>query len=132
MIKNSSIQTERSKLITCILPKGTGKSLVQKLKDEKNVTTSFFSNARGTGMVKIVGRLGWGQQIEKDVVMVVVSSRRATEVFDYIYFTMKIDQPHGGFIYMGKFIQSVPFLLPELSELSEGGVEASPPPEANA
>ena len=121
------IKTEKSKVITCILPKGTGHELMVYLEKEKGICTASHSTARGTGMVRIIGRRGFGQSIEKDVITVVVPNRQADDLFDEIYIEMNVNRPHGGFIYMAKLQHSVPFVLPEMDRLDDEEFQESSP-----
>ncbi len=103
------------KLITCILPKGKAKPVLQALKDEKDNVCADVTSARGIGKISSLAMRGVGEQTEKDVLSVVVHTRQANELFEFIYERGEIDQPHGGFMYMAKLSASTLFTLPELA-----------------
>ncbi len=101
----ANMQTiEKSKLITCIIPKGEGINIIKMLKDEKNMRTANVAGGRGGGKR---GRL------EVDIVSVVVESDRAEEIFDFIHDKAGIGDFHSGFMYQGKLTRSTVFTLPQ-------------------
>lgn len=108
------MQLQITKLITAILPKGTSLGVIDKLKNEKSLTTANFIYARGMGKLTPVKYRGVGEQSEKEILSVVVESSKADEIFDYIYHVANINRPHGGLIYMQKLMQSTNFVLPEM------------------
>lgn len=111
------VQTEKAKLITCLLPKGNALALLKQLKEEKGITRANVNSARGSGMATPVGgKKGLGKEVEKDVLTVVVDSQEADDVFEFIYHSAGISRPHGGFMYMTALAAAVPFLLPDLPE----------------
>jgi len=104
-----------SKLITCILPHGTGHALLKTLSEKKQIHTANVHSCRGTGTSSPVGgKEGVGQQQEKDVLYVSVPTTQADEIFEFIYFEAGVDRPHGGFMYMGPLTYTLPFTLPDL------------------
>lgn len=107
---------ERHKMITCLLPKGKGIAVLKILKDELNVVSAHFNHARGSGIFTTENKWGIGQQVEKDVVQVIISEKRADEIFDFLYERAEINQPHGGFMYMAGLENSTSFELPKLPE----------------
>lgn len=110
------MEIEKAKMITCLLPKDEATPLLERLYHEKGITTASLNHARGTGMVSPQGKKGFGQQIEKDVLNVVVSEREAEEIFEFIYHEGRINRPHGGFMYMGPLERSTVFRLPKIEE----------------
>lgn len=115
------IPTEsNSRLITCILPKGSGKPLLEAL-HQHGVTTASLNFARGANVGDPAGKDGLPVQEEKEIVTVIVSKKEVDDIFEFVVETARIDQPGGGFVYMGELRKSVPFVLPE---------STSPPKEA--
>lgn len=103
------------KLITCILPHGVARDVLQRLKDEKGIIEASMNSARGMGKLTPLAHRGVGEQTEKDILNVVVSAAEADEIFEYLYDTARIDRPHGGLIYMTGLGYTTPFVLPEIS-----------------
>jgi hypothetical protein len=110
------------KLITCILPHGVALDVLQKLKDEKGIVEASVNSARGMGRLTPLAHRGAAEQTEKDILNVIVSAAEADEIFEYLYYSARIDRPHGGLIYMTALGYTTPFVLPELP----------PPPPAAA
>ena len=108
------MKLSRSKLITCDLPKGTGRGLVEKLKSECGLITSDMNFARGMG--KISSKRGRGEYVEKEIVTVMVPDDRADDIFSFIYHEAGVNKAHGGFMYMHALHKSVPYSLPDLPE----------------
>lgn len=112
-----STPTDKAKLITCLLSKGSALVLLKQLKEEKGITRANVNSARGSGMGSPVGgKKGLGKEIEKDVLTVVVSVQEADDIFEFIYHAAGVGRPHGGFMYMTALAAAVPFLLPDLPE----------------
>ncbi|MBN22589.1 MAG: hypothetical protein CL678_15000 [Bdellovibrionaceae bacterium] len=107
------IKIQKSKLITCIIPRNHGRKLLQILRTEKNITTASMNTCRGTGTATPTSRDGIGQEQEKDIVVVQVPEKNADEIFDFIFDRAEIDRPHGGFMYMTKLSAGVDFVLPK-------------------
>lgn len=104
------------KLITCILPHGIALDVLQKLKDEKGIIEASVNNARGMGKLTPLAHRGVGEQTEKDIMNVIVPSAQADDVFEYLYHTAQIDQPHGGIIFMASLARATAFVLPDVPE----------------
>ncbi len=104
------------KLITCILPIGVAHSVVQTLKDEKQIVTANVSNARGLGKLTHLKHRSLGDESEKQILTVVVPDDQADEIFEFIYHEARIDHPHGGLVYMGSLERATAFVLPDLPE----------------
>ena len=62
------------KLITCILPKGKARPVIQALKDELDNITANLTTGRGVGKISPLALRGVGEQTEKDILSVVVST----------------------------------------------------------
>jgi hypothetical protein len=104
--------------IVCIVPKGTGRKLVEGITEEHGIFNANFSHARGVGRsVKLQNR-GVGEQREKDVFSVTVDRSRSDEIFEYLFFKAGLDQPHAGFIYQQAAPQTTVMELPEVLEPS--------------
>ena len=101
------------KLITCILPLGVAMPLAHALKKEKAIVTSNVSNARGMGKLTATAHRRFGDQTEKQILTVTVDENVADDVFEFIYFEARINQPHGGLIYMSRLGDYVPLVVPE-------------------
>jgi hypothetical protein len=108
------MKTERSKLITCILPKGTARQIMLSLKSKYGIITSSMNFARGLGRLTPLAYRGIGENTEKEILTVVVSESQADEIFTFIYHEAPINRPHGGLMYMHPLQQSIPFVLPDL------------------
>ena len=105
-----------SKLITCILPKGTAKALMASLKSKHGIITANMNFARGFGRLAPLAYRGVGEQVEKEIFTVVVSKAQSEEVFTFIYDEAQIDRPHGGLMYIHPLQKSLAFTLPHLPE----------------
>lgn len=102
------------KIITCILPRGKGIEVMRRLKTDKGIVEGYVNTARGMGKLSPGVHRGLGEQTEKEILDVIVDSGQAEEIFEYLYETAEIDQPHGGIIFMAKVQQVTPYLLPHL------------------
>ena len=69
-----------------------GAALIQKLKDEKNIVTVDRSFARGNSVNYMLDQ-------EMEILTVLVESQMAEEIFEYLYFECKFNEPHAGVIY---------------------------------
>ncbi len=90
--------------------------LVRTLKDDKGIVTANVKNARGVGKLTHAAHRSVGGQTEKQILTVVVPEARADELFEFIYREAKIDQSHGGLMYMCGLAQATPFTLPDVPE----------------
>ena len=106
-------QNLNSKLITSVLPNGTGIPLVKLLKEETGISTGNVSNSRGTGTP--AGN-DFGDWVEVDVLEVVVDTDRADEIFNFIYEKAGIREGNHGFITQQTLTQATNFSLPDLPE----------------
>lgn len=101
------------KLITCILPKGICFDVEKSLKEEKGIVTANVKTARGLGKLTPLAYRGVGEQTEKEILTVTVSSEDADEIFGFIYDEARINKPHGGLIYMSNIDVISAYSLPE-------------------
>lgn len=105
------------KIITCILPKGRGISLLKILSEEKNVHRAAFAFARGFDIHDVEGRNGIPDYEEKEVVKVIAgSSVEAEDLFDFIFRKAGIDQLGGGIMTMAEVKGSTEFMLPDIKQ----------------
>jgi len=101
------------KLITCILPKSICFDVVKLLKKEKGILTANVNTARGLGKLTPLAYRGVGEQTEKEILTVTVSSEDADDIFGFIYDEARIGRPHGGLIYMSNLDCVCAYSLPE-------------------
>lgn len=111
-------EQNQHKLITSILPKGTGIDVLKKLREEKGIITANVDSARGMGHLTPEAHRGIGEQSEKEILNVVIAADQADEIFEYIYAVAEINKPHGGLIYMTGIQQASPYVLPDLPDES--------------
>lgn len=110
-----SIQAETDgRIITCILPKGAGKPLIEAI-HQRGITTANIYYSRGSNVGDPIGKGGMQLQEEKEILTVVVSKKEADDMFEFVVETAGINQPGGGFVYMGELRKSIPFLLPDVA-----------------
>jgi len=96
-----------------ILPKGTGREVLQGLRKDHQIKTGNINMARGAGMYNPLDKRGVGEQTEKEMLTVVVSAEQADDVFAYIYDAAKIDEPHHGIIFQSDLMRSSEYTLPD-------------------
>lgn len=111
------IKLGRQKLITSIMPKGTGRKVLVGLRKEHGINTGNINMARGAGMYNPLARRGIGEQTEKELLTVVVPADRADEIFEYIYDLAQIGEPHHGIIFQSDLLCSSAYEMP--AELAE-------------
>jgi nitrogen regulatory protein PII len=92
---------EYARIITCILPDGYARPVLEKLYQDKGISRFGFYHVRGVGGSGS-HRSGFIEQTEKDVISVVVRKEQADEIFAYLYEIAEIYRPHHGFMYMQK------------------------------
>lgn len=85
------------KLITAIVPAGTGHKLLAMVENRPGVLSVTHHHARGTGSRRMrPGRMFWN---EKDVLMVLVEAPYADETFRLLFAAGGIGEPHQGIIF---------------------------------
>ena len=99
-------QNKKEKRITCFLPKGTGVKMVEMLQSEKNIVSTNVHSGRGQRTAET-----WKEQA---ILTVIVDADRAEEIFEYIYFQGKLNEPGGGFIFQSDLNRATSFKLPEI------------------
>lgn len=115
------MNTRDGRLITVILPTGSGHALLEKLVNDKGLTSVFLHHARGSGLSGVLKRKGLTQQIEKDMVVAAVSTDTLEDIISFIYEQGGVGKPHGGFIYVERLSAmrgGAPALLPSQPELA--------------
>ena len=99
-------QNKKEKRITCFLPKGTGVKMVEVLQSEKNIVSTNVHSGRGQRTAET-----WKEQ---EILTVIVDADRAEEIFEYIYFQGKLNEPGGGFIFQSDLNRATSFKLPDI------------------
>lgn len=127
-----SLLEPNGKAITCIVPKGKTKPVLEAL-SEKGVTRFCFAFARGFDIHDPPKKNGMPAEVEKEILTVICKdSAEAEELFDFLYEKAKVNQLGGGLMTMSSLSGATPFLLPDLNNQS-AAPEASAPggqPEA--
>ena len=100
-------QNKKEKRITCFLPKGTGVKMVEMLQSEKNIVSTNVHSGRGQRTSET-----WKEQ---EILTVIVDADRAEEIFEYIYFQGKLNEPGGGFIFQSDLNRATSFKLPDIA-----------------
>jgi len=100
-------QNKKEKRITCFLPKGTGVKIVEMLQSEKNIVSTNVHSGRGQRTAET-----WKEQ---EILTVIVDADRAEEIFEYIYFQGKLNEPGGGFIFQSDLNRATSFELPDIA-----------------
>ena len=100
-------QNKKEKRITCFLPKGTGVKMVEMLQSEKNIVSTNVHSGRGQRTSET-----WKEQ---EILTVIVDEDRAEEIFEYIYFQGKLNEPGGGFIFQSDLNRATSFKLPDIA-----------------
>jgi len=110
---------EMQKVITCILPKGRARRIMQALTKEHGLTAVDVHYARGNGRLTPLRYRGIGETPEKEVLTVAVPTAQADEIFEYIYELAEINRPHGGLMYMYPLLTATRYTLPQVPEEQE-------------
>ncbi len=98
------------RLLGCVLPKGAGLELMNRLFREQGLTRVELHSARG-----FMGSdpTGLFNRVEKDFLLAVVEEARADELFEWIYREARVAEAEGRFLYMTRLHRATPFALPE-------------------
>jgi nitrogen regulatory protein PII len=107
-------ESGETKLITCILPKGSATRVSEKLLKEKGIVTGNINNARGSGHITAKKHQKAGYQTEKEMFRVVVDADKADEVFEFIYNHAELHHPHGGIMFQNALRKSTEYVLPDI------------------
>jgi len=87
------------RVLTCIMPGGRGKEVLEALRRETGVIDAYAHHARGIGTHSLRQRI---YSDEKQILTVLVAAARADEVFHFLYYSAGLDAPHAGMIMMGR------------------------------
>lgn len=102
----------KGKLITCVLPKGKAKSVMEAL-NEKGVSRINMAFVRGFDIHDQAAEGKLPDQTEKEVLTVVCeSAEEAEELFDYIFEKGEINHLGGGLMYMSQLSGATIYSLP--------------------
>jgi nitrogen regulatory protein PII len=106
------------RLITCIVQRGLGDTIVQAAQDAGAQGATIFY-ARGSGVRERLGILGVAVEVEKEVVNIVVSSEQLETVFNNIYLAGQLDTPGMGFMYVTPLDKAATYIPEEVLEHME-------------
>jgi nitrogen regulatory protein PII len=106
------------RLITCIVQRGLGDTIVQAAQEAGAQGATVFY-ARGSGVRERLGILGVAVEVEKEVVNIVVSSEQLETVFNNIYLAGQLDTPGMGFMYVTPLEKAATYIPEELLEQLE-------------
>jgi len=104
----------KQKLITCIVRESYAIRSAAALREKFGLQTLNHHFARGIGKSSPLVRRGIGEKTEKVVLSVVVDSKIANKVFEFLYHEAEINRPRGGMIFMNA-IHSLAFEPVEIS-----------------
>ncbi len=90
----------KQKLITCIVPEANAVQGAAALREKYDLQTINQHFARGIGKSSPLIKRGIGEKTEKVVLSVVVETKIADEVFEFLFSEADIDRPQGGMIFM--------------------------------
>jgi nitrogen regulatory protein P-II 1 len=101
------------RLITCIVQRGLGDTIVHAARDAgAQGATVFF--AKGSGIRERLGALGVAVEVEKEVVSIVVGTEQLDAVFDNIYLAGQLDTPGMGFMYVTPLEKAATYIPQEV------------------
>jgi len=107
------------KLISCILAKGKAAAVREALIEEKGIHSANIHHGRGVGRYTTLAERGVGEQGEKEIMEISVDGAIADDIFEFVFFTAEINQPHGGVIFMTSLQSASEFIMPEIEEKSD-------------
>lgn len=106
-----------AKLITCVMQRGHGESVVQALYEQKHILGIDYSTGRNQH-----NKMSDGEWQEVDMILVVVSPEYADEVFSELFYLAKIYETEGGMMFQTDLTHSTNYILPDLTETVEAEV----------
>ena len=106
------------RLITCIVQRGLGDTIVQAAQEAGAQGATVFY-AKGSGVRERLGILGVAVEVEKEVVNIVVASEQLETVFNNIYLAGQLDTPGMGFMYVTPLEKAATYIPEELLEQLE-------------
>lgn len=106
-------------LITCIVQRGLGDTLVQAAREAgaQGATVHF---ARGMGVRERLGILGVSVEMEKEVIDIVVSKEQVERVFERMYLAGNLDTPGMGIMYITPLDKAATYIPPNVLEKFSG------------
>jgi nitrogen regulatory protein PII len=90
----------KQKRITCIVPEANAVKGAAALREKYDLQTINQHFARGVGKSSPLVKRGIGEKTEKVVLSVIVETKIADEVFEFLFNEADIDRPQGGMIFM--------------------------------
>jgi len=90
----------KHKRITCIVPEANATRGAAALRETYGLQTINHHFARGIGKSSPLIKRGIGEKTEKVVLSLIVESKIADEVFEFLFHATEIDRPRGGLIFM--------------------------------
>lgn len=96
----------RQKLITCIVPEANATKGAAALREKYDLQTINHNFARGIGKSSPLIKRGVGEKTEKVILSVVVESKVADEIFEFLYHEADINRPRGGLIFVNSIHSS--------------------------
>lgn len=102
-------------LITCIVQKGMADSVI-KAAQEAGAQGATVYYARGGGVRERLGILGLAIDVEKEVVMIVVSTDQIDRVFEHMHAAGKLDTPGMGMMYITPLEKAATYVPHEIVE----------------
>ncbi|MCB2107820.1 MAG: hypothetical protein KDE14_08985 [Rhodobacteraceae bacterium] len=105
---NPATVYQHNKLITCILPRGLGPSIIEALGTDCGITSANVVNGRGVSERKKF----FAEEV--DILMVVVNQSRADEVFEYLCERAEVSTAGGRFMYQQELNGATSFILPDI------------------
>jgi nitrogen regulatory protein PII len=113
-----------AKLITCIIPMGSGLPVLKALREEKGIDATNINFARGVGRFVRWNQRRLGDDAQKEILTITVAPERADEIFEWVFHKANLDRPHGGIIYMMPLTHASAFSIPH--DLEESLATKSP------
>ena len=99
-----------NKLITCVVPRGLGSTIVEALKDEHGIMAANFFNGRGVSSRKRY----FAEEV--DVLTVIVNQSRAEEIFGYLCGKAEVMSKRGRLIFQHPLETVTSFVIPEIPD----------------
>lgn len=102
----------RYKAVTCFLPAGRAQAVLERLRKEKDLTSSYYHHARGSGLSTRRDKAR-PEYVEREMITVLTPAERADEIFRFLFYAAGIDQPHAGMVMMTDAPHAEMLVLPE-------------------
>lgn len=111
-MSDTAPQLQALKVITCFLPAGRGKEVLDGLRKQKGLHSAFVHHARGAGVDSRRSENAKPFYVEREIITVLAPATQADEIFEFIYFAAQLDQPHAGMVLMEKAMRGFQCVLP--------------------